>query len=87
MLNASVEAEPVLPAASVTLALRVWLPSDSVELSMLQAPVLASAVVVPSVVAPSNSLTVLPSSAVPVTVGVLSLVSPPALSITGTFGA
>src|SRR2546426_681781 len=38
MLNASVEAEPVLPAASVALALRVWLPSDSVELSMLQAP-------------------------------------------------
>src|SRR5262245_11836588 len=69
------------PAASVAVATRLWVPSVSVAVSMLQAPVLGSATAVPSTVLPSYSVTMLPTSAVPVTVGVLSLVSPPALVI------
>src|SRR5690606_28485508 len=68
------EAGPTFPAASVALAVRLWLPSLSVLLVMLHMPPVA--VVVPSTVVPSVSykVTVLPASAVPVTVGVVSLV-------------
>ena len=63
-----------LPAASVTLAVMVWLPLLKVDDVMLQLPPVA--VVVPSTVVPSVSykVTVLPASAVPVRVGVVSLV-------------
>src|SRR3954454_20205765 len=67
------EAVPVLPAASVALAVIVWLPEASVEVAMLQLP-LPSAVPLPTWVAPSYSVTVLPASAVPVKVGVATLV-------------
>ena len=72
----AVDAAPVLPAASVTLALSVCAPSVSALDVMLQLPE-PSAVVVPSSVVPSvsYSLTVAPASAPPpVTVGVVSLV-------------
>ncbi len=64
-----------LPAASVTLAVMVWLPADRVELVIDQLPV-PSAVAVPSTVVPSvsYSVTVLLASAVPVKVGVVALV-------------
>ena len=71
-----VDAAPVLPAASVTLALSVCAPSVSALVVMLQLPE-PSAVVVPSRVVPSvsYSLTVAPASAPPpVTVGVVTLV-------------
>src|SRR5207253_2213679 len=58
------EAVPVLPAASIALAVIVWLPEASVEVAMLQLP-LPSAVPLPTWVAPSNSVTVLFASAVP----------------------
>src|SRR5712672_217432 len=67
------EAVPVLPAASVALAVIVWLPEASVDVAMLQLP-LPSAVPLPTWVAPSNSVTVLFASAVPVKVGVATLV-------------
>src|SRR5437764_1314088 len=67
------EAVPVLPAASVALAVIVWLPEASVEVAMLQLP-LPSAVPLPTWLAPSYSVTVLPASAVPVKVGVATLV-------------
>ena len=69
------EADETLPAASVALAVTVWLPSDSAELVIDQLP-LPSALVLPSDVLPSvsYSVTVLFASAVPVKVGVVSLV-------------
>ena len=73
----AVEALLTLPAASVALAVRLCVVSESVELVMLQLPPLAVAVpsdVVPSV---SKSSTVLSTSAVPLTVGVVSLVDAP----------
>ena len=64
-----------LPAASVALAVRVCAPGNRALLVMDQLP-LPLAVAVPSNVEPSvsYSLTVLPASAVPVKVGVVSLV-------------
>src|SRR5207253_2202554 len=70
------EAALVLPAMSVCLAVRVWLPLDSVELVIDQLPE-PSAVAVPSTVVPlvSNSVTVAPASApLPVNTGVVLLV-------------
>ncbi len=49
------EAAPVLPATSVALAVSVCAPRASAELVMLQAPVIAAAVAVPSTVTPSVS--------------------------------
>src|SRR5262245_42687197 len=66
---------PVLPAASVAVAVKLWPPLASVAVVYDHAP-LAFAVAVPIWVDPSNSLTVLPASAVPVRVSVLSLVMP-----------
>src|SRR5205085_1243572 len=66
------EAALVLPAASVALAVIVWLPEDSVEVVMLQLP-LPSTVPLPTWVTPSNSVTVLFASAVPVKVGVAEI--------------
>src|SRR5207253_3018160 len=69
------EAAPVLPAASVAVAVIVWLPEASVEAVMLQSPV-PSALPLPTTVVPSvsYSVMVLPASAVPVKVGVATLV-------------
>lgn len=68
------EALLTFPAASVTLAVMVWLPLLKADDVMLQLPPVAVAVprtVVPSV---SYKVTVLPASAVPVKVGVVLLV-------------
>src|SRR6266404_2007897 len=61
------DATPVLPAASVALAVMLWVPFDSVEVVMPNAPVVASDAPVPMTVVPlvSYSVTVLPASAVP----------------------
>ena len=70
------DAAPVLPAASVTLVVNVWLPALSVLDVMLQLPE-PSAVAVPKTVVPSVSynFTVAPDSApLPVIVGVVALV-------------
>src|SRR4051794_3124546 len=67
------EAVPVLPAASVALAVIVWLPEASVDVAMLQLP-LPSAVPLPTWLAPSYSVTGLAASAGPVKVGVATLV-------------
>ncbi len=63
-----------LPARSTASAVIVCAPSLSTGLVIDQSPVVASAVVTPICVLPSNTRTVLPASAVPVIVGVLSLV-------------
>src|SRR6202171_5055537 len=65
---------PTLPAASVAVAEIVWLPSLSPVLVIDQGPPLATAL--PSTVAPSvsYSVTVDPDSAVPLKVGVVTLV-------------
>ena len=96
----AVEAGPWLPAASVALAVRVWVPSPSTEVVIVNTPLAARPVpttVVPSV---SYSVTVLPASAVPPIVSVelfelpLSATAPITgatssitLSITGADGA
>src|SRR6186997_72077 len=67
------EATLVLPAASVALAVMLWLPWINVELVIDQLPE-PSAVALPIWVAPSNSVTVVPACAVPVKVGVVTLV-------------
>lgn len=75
-VNRRVVVVPVLPAASVALTLTVCAPSAMPTLGVqLQLP-LASAVVVHRVTPFSISFTMLPGSALPVRVGVLSLVSP-----------
>ena len=70
----AVEATPTLPAASVAFAVMLCVPLPSAELVMLQLPPVATAL--PINVVPSNSVTVLPASAVPVKVGVVTLVMP-----------
>src|SRR5688572_12197843 len=76
----------LLPAASVALAVKLWLPSPSgVAGVKLQLPA-PSAVVMPIGVPLSNTLTVLLASAVPVRAGVVSLVLPP-LTMTPVVGA
>ena len=57
-----------LPAASAALAVMLWVPFASVEAAIVHVP--AAATPVPITVAPSNKVTVLPASAVPVKVGV-----------------
>ena len=66
------EAAEALPAVSVDTTVMVWEPSASAPVVRVQPP--APAVTVPSSVAPSNTVTVLPFSAVPLSVGVVSLV-------------
>src|ERR1035437_8921565 len=69
------DATPVLPAASLAVAVRLWAPLLSAAVTKLQAP-LAFAVAVPSLVLPSNTLTVLLASAVPLSVSTVALVMP-----------
>ena len=71
------DAGPGLPAVSVALAVKLYVPSDSADDNVSdQAPVL-SAVVVPRSVEPSNTWTVASFSAVPVIV-VISVLRVPA---------
>src|SRR6266571_1540464 len=63
----------IFPAASVVRAVMLRVPSLRVLVVIDQSP-LTSAVPVPTVVLPSRIVTVMPGSAVPVKVGVLSLV-------------
>src|SRR3569833_2242208 len=65
-----------LPAASVAVAVTVCVPLVSAVVTMLHTPVVASALAVPSKVVPSvsYSATTAPASAVPVKVGVVTLV-------------
>jgi hypothetical protein len=67
------EAALTFPAGSVAVAEMPCTPLPSCELTMLQL-LLAAAIALPSSVAPSNSFTVLPASAVPVNVGAVMLV-------------
>src|SRR5258705_5729889 len=72
------DAAPVLPAASVALAVMPCVPLDSPEVVMLNAPVVALAMPEPSTVVPlmSYSVTVLPASAVPSIFSCVKLVIP-----------
>ena len=74
MMFSPVEAEETLPAASVALAVSVCEPAAKAEDVIDQLPPVA--VLVPNTVVPSESytVTVVPDSAVPVNVGVVSLV-------------
>src|SRR3569832_914188 len=65
-----------LPAAAVAVAVTVCVPLVSAVVTMLHTPVVASALAVPSKVVPSvsYSATTAPASAVPVKVGVVTLV-------------
>src|SRR4051794_23270058 len=73
MVTASVpEAALVLPGASVGGAVMLCDPFVRVELAIVQLPPVATAG--PISVVPSNSVTVVPASAVPVKVGVVTLV-------------
>ena len=65
-----------LPAGSVTVAVRLWSPSLSVGVVYVHAPP-ASTITVPSTVVPSEMVTILPSSAEPLKVGVVSFVASP----------
>src|SRR6266478_7156695 len=72
------DATPVLPAASVALAVMPSVPLDSPEVVMLNEPVVALAMPEPSTVVPlvSYSVTVLPGSAVPSIFTCVKLVIP-----------
>src|SRR5947209_6144979 len=70
--SSACEGSLVLPAASVMVTLMLWLPSASGSVVKLQAP-LSSAVVVPRGVLPYSTVFRPPGSAVPLKVGVLSL--------------
>src|SRR5215469_7959573 len=70
----ALEADPVLPAASVAVAVSEWLPAARL-LASVQAPD-PSAVAVPSVVLPSLTRTVALASALPAMVSAVALVMP-----------
>jgi hypothetical protein len=74
VMLSSADAVLMLPAASVAFTVTVWTPAVSADAVMFQLP--PPAVAVPSTVVPSvsYSVTVLPVSAVPVKVGVVSFV-------------
>jgi hypothetical protein len=63
----------LVPPEVVAVAVKEWPPSDSAVVVSVQAP-LEFAVTVPSTVEPSSTFTVLPATAEPVSVNVLSLV-------------
>ena len=75
LIDSAEDADEILPAASVAFAVMLWVPSASADAGVNDhAPVLLWAEVVPNEVVPENSWTVLLASAVPVNVGVLSVV-------------
>ena len=74
MLN-TLDAVETLFIASVAVTVKELSPSDNSELGVIEnIPVVASAVVVPIDASPLSSSTVLPASAVPIIIGVVSLV-------------
>ena len=74
MLNA-LDAAETLFIASVAVTVKELSPSDNSEPGVIEnIPVVASAVVVPRDTSPLSSSTVLPASAVPMMIGVVSLV-------------
>ena len=74
MLN-TLDAVDTLFIASVAVTVKELTPSDNSELGVIEnIPVVPSAVVVPRESLPLNSSTVLPASAVPIIIGVVSLV-------------
>ena len=70
--DSALDAALTLPATSVALAVMLWTPFARVEAAMVHVPPVATPV--PITVVPSNKVTVLPASAVPVKVGVVTLV-------------
>ena len=74
LMFSAAEALETLPAVSVDVTVMAWLPLPKEAALKLQLPPVAMAV--PSTVAPSYRVTVLPLSAVPVKVGELTLVMP-----------
>ena len=70
--DSALDAALTLPATSVALAVMLWVPFARVEAVMVHVPAVATPV--PTAVVPSNRVTVLPVSAVPVKVGVVTLV-------------
>ena len=85
-LKLRVAAGPVLPAGSVAVTSTVCGPSPNAGVVQLKLP-LASATAVQSVTPPSVTFTVLPGSAVPVMIGVLSLVLNVSVGVTTTGAA
>src|ERR1700730_10527857 len=74
---------PMVPAASVAVAVKLWTPLASTAVAKFHAPV-PFAVAVPSSVAPSNTLTVLLASAGPARVRTVALVMPsPTVPLSG----
>ena len=77
------DAALVLPAASASVAVKLWVASARVPVVKLQVP-MPFAVALPSCVAPSNILTVLLASAVPVSVSTAASVMPsPTVPVSG----
>ena len=87
MLNA-LDAAETLFIASVAVTVKELSPSDNSELGVIEnIPVVASAVVVPRDTSPLSSSTVLPASAVPMMIGVVSLVVVSVVVNVGAAGA
>ena len=76
---------PTLPAASTSVATSEWLPSPESVTEIDQLPA-ASTTPVPSATPPSRTVTVVPTSPVPVTTRVVALETTPAL-VMATVGA
>ena len=82
------DAEEVFPTSSVAVTVKEFSPSDNSELGVIEnIPVVASAVVVPRDTSPLSSCTVLPASAVPIIIGVVSLVVVSVVVNVGAAGA
>ena len=87
MLNA-LDAAETLFIASVAVTVKELSPSDNSELGVIEnIPVVTSAVVVPRDTSPLSSSTVLPASAVPMMIGVVSLVVVSVVVNVGAAGA
>ena len=87
MLN-TLDAAETLFIASVAVTVKELSPSDNSELGVIEnIPDVPSAVVAPRDVSPLNSSTVLPASAVPMMIGVVSLVVVSVVVNVGAAGA
>ena len=87
MLN-TLDADETLFIASVAVTVKELSPSDNSELGVIEnIPVVPSAVAVPRESLPLNSSTVLPASAVPMIIGVVSLVVVSVVVNVGAAGA
>src|SRR5450756_456775 len=76
----ALEAALTLPKPSITLAVKAWLPSTSVAVVKLHAPLLPARVV-PILVAPSNISTVVPAAPVPLNAICFMFVIPSPLTL------